>query len=1034
MDAPSKSPIAKPPPLPKTEPPKFEPRPMPKAEGKPFAGAPLQRKCACSACSDCDKKKPMQRAPAGPAPLAAVPPSVTASMEASSGAPLPEALRETMESRFGRSFESVRVFTDAHAAAAAKNANARAFTTGDRIYFAEGAYQPDSESGRELIAHELTHVVQQQSGRATASGIGASDDAFEHEAERAAKAIVRGERPAVATNDGARSIRRQVTKDKMHEMATAPVTVPLDLPALKTSPKDAGRLEQIYTKAAGTRALRTTHAGRSKDEGTSTETLWHKWASTRPLTFFDGGVKNDAAETKLIAGRKKAGCQVDHVLELQVGGADDPNNMRLLDGKRNMKAGSQIAGQIRTLYSNKTMMQGIGVPAGEDKPIIEFSSAKLDGGPAEDKECLDFEIDVGKGGPLTGPDGAETIETEVSGNPASIFVADEKVLKENRHAVPSFELGKAVKAGKPLWQVEGALSENLRRIPVLKPEKSYTFNVDAAKAAIKLVNANLKAEFPNLSETTLQMRIENRDLIAEGILKPSHPLFQYIDVALRIEKEKLSATAQISPDKLKKALPIPGLDFTDVNLILGFGKKEFTAAGGFGIKYTTIAVGRVEAKFGDKGFEATGGLNLNIPGLTEAKGQVWYREKKLGGKVDIGARQLKVPGIKEAKLQVLIGDGMLSGTGTIDLGVPGVKKAELSFLIDPKGNFAVTGKAAIKVPGLKEGEVQLAYSEKDKDLTGLAKLALAVPGLDSATFDILYAKGMLSGKGEIAYKKGKLSGKVRAELTPKHKFLGGGELAYEIFPGVAAAVGVQIEDEKTIVSGEVRVPETFELFAVREYNKKLFSFGLQIPIFAIPLGPKSVGLVAEIGADISARAGIGPGQLRGVKAKATIDLSKEDNAFAFNAAAELYVPAYAYLRLAVHGGLGLSIAIASATGGIELAALLGLQGALAVPVQIDYKNGIFVVDAAAEITAQPVLKFDISAYVKVELDLWITTVEVYRKDWMLASREWGSGLVVGLRFPVHFESGKPFALSLDQVQFIRPEIDVMRAVKDLLPI
>jgi hypothetical protein len=1053
MDAPSKSAIAKPPPAPRPSPPKLAapaPQPLPAARevervaappaaqaqaaramqrsrGNQFTAAALQRKCACAACSDCDRK-PVQRHAAGPAP-SVIPESVTAAMEASAGQPLPEMLRESMESRFGRDFEAVRVFTDAHAANAAKGANARAFTTGSRIYFAAGEYQPESERGRELIAHELTHVVQQRSGHARAAGIGAADDAFEHEAERAAVAIGRGERPAVAMADGGRAVRR-VTADKMKKAAAVPVHVPLDLPALKTSPKDGKRLEQIYNAAAGAHALRTTHAGRSKDAGTSTESLWDKWVSTRPLEFFDGGEKNKATMAKLVAERKGHGCQVDHVLELQVGGADDPNNMRLLNGKRNMTAGSQIAGQIRTLYADTALMKGIAAPVGEDKPIIEFSAVKPDGAPAADDHCLDWELDTGKGAAITGPGGAETVETEISGSAASIFVAEKKVIKQSRHAVPSFQLDTAGKGTKPLWKLEGTLSENVRRIPVLKPASTYAFTVDTSKAAIRLVDTKLNAAFPSLSEAVLDMRIENRDLVADGILKPSHKLFKHVDVALHLEKEKLTATAQVTKEKLQKALPIPGLEITEVSLGLAFVKKEFSATGGFGIRYTTIADGHVDAKFGDKGFEAKGVLDLHIPGVSEAKGTIWYREAKLGGKVEIGAKQLKIPGVKNAKLVVLIEDGALTGDGTIDLGVPGVKQAKLLFAVDPKGNFSISGAAAISAPGLKEGEIKLAYA--NNDLTGAARLALAVPGLESATFDILYAKGLLSGKGDIAYRKGKLTGKVSAELTEKHKFIGKGELAYEVFPGLVAAVGVLVEDAKTTVSGEVRVPETITLFAAKEYQKKLFSFGVQIPIFAIPLGTRSVGLVADIGANINARAGIGPGQLRGVKAKATIDLSKE-NSLEFVAAAELYVPAYANLRLAVHGGIGLSLAIASVTGGIELAALLGLQGALSTPVQFQYKNGLFVVDAAAQITVQPVLKFDINAYVKVELDLWVTTIEVYRKDWKLASREWGSGLVIGLRFPVHYKSGKPFNLSLDQVQFIRPEIDVMKAVKELLP-
>jgi hypothetical protein len=83
--------------------------------------------------------------------------------------------------------------------------------------------------------------------------------------------------------------------------------------------------------------------------------------------------------------------------------------------------------------------------------------------------------------------------------------------------------------------------------------------------------------------------------------------------------------------------------------------------------------------------------------------------------------------------------------------------------------------------------------------------------------------------------------------------------------------------------------------------------------------------------------------------------------------------------------------------------------------------------------AQPRVRFQLDAFVKVEADLLITTIEVYRKDWKLASFEWGSDFRIGLRFPVHYAFGEPFNLSLDQVQFIAPDIDARRLIRDLLP-
>ncbi|MCW5665806.1 MAG: DUF4157 domain-containing protein [Piscinibacter sp.] len=77
------------------------------------------------------------------------------------GRPLPGPLRRYMEPRFGADFSRVRVHDDAEAAVLSRRLAARAFTTGADVFFGAGQFQPDSAEGRELIAHELAHTVQQ---------------------------------------------------------------------------------------------------------------------------------------------------------------------------------------------------------------------------------------------------------------------------------------------------------------------------------------------------------------------------------------------------------------------------------------------------------------------------------------------------------------------------------------------------------------------------------------------------------------------------------------------------------------------------------------------------------------------------------------------------------------------------------------------------------------------------------------------------------------------------------------------------------
>jgi hypothetical protein len=81
------------------------------------------------------------------------------------GSPLPENVRSQLETGLNVSLERVRVHTDGEADKLAKSVNAIAFTTGKDIFFSSGSYNPNTKSGYELIAHEVTHTVQQASGQ-----------------------------------------------------------------------------------------------------------------------------------------------------------------------------------------------------------------------------------------------------------------------------------------------------------------------------------------------------------------------------------------------------------------------------------------------------------------------------------------------------------------------------------------------------------------------------------------------------------------------------------------------------------------------------------------------------------------------------------------------------------------------------------------------------------------------------------------------------------------------------------------------------
>ncbi len=172
--------------------------------------------CSCGgSCDDC-KKKSVQRKGAGT--FDAIPQGFEPSMQRSGpGRPLGPDTRSMMEPGLGEDLGDVRVHDDRDAAEAANQIRAHAFTTGRDIYFGSGKYQPGSADGRQLLAHELTHVVQQRRGLA-GPGLKSlngtpQNDPLEREAEEAEKRIAHDTlHPAVGGHQKESSPEKAVQK------------------------------------------------------------------------------------------------------------------------------------------------------------------------------------------------------------------------------------------------------------------------------------------------------------------------------------------------------------------------------------------------------------------------------------------------------------------------------------------------------------------------------------------------------------------------------------------------------------------------------------------------------------------------------------------------------------------------------------------------------------------------------------------------------------------------------------------------------
>jgi Domain of unknown function (DUF4157) len=173
-------------------------------------GYVLQRKCTCGShtvaggtCEECSKQTArLQRNVDGLAASTEAPPIVHQVLQ-SPGKAVDPNTRAFMESRFGHDFSRVRVHTDAEAAASALEVDALAYTVGHDVVFGQGQYAPHTTSGRRLIAHELTHTIQQSHGAESLQGlrIDHASSSSEREAAHTANAVMSG-RPRHITHGG----------------------------------------------------------------------------------------------------------------------------------------------------------------------------------------------------------------------------------------------------------------------------------------------------------------------------------------------------------------------------------------------------------------------------------------------------------------------------------------------------------------------------------------------------------------------------------------------------------------------------------------------------------------------------------------------------------------------------------------------------------------------------------------------------------------------------------------------------------------
>ncbi|MEX2284906.1 MAG: DUF4157 domain-containing protein [Gemmatimonadota bacterium] len=550
------------------------------------------------------------------------------------------------------------------------------------------------------------------------------------------------------------------------------------------------------------------------------------------------------------------------------------------------------------------------------------------------------------------------------------------------------------------------------------------------------------------------IELTNKGLSGRGRLLPTVPLIKDIGIDLVLDGEDIYLSKTFTAEEFKFPGPIT---VTSSSLEIYAGTIGIGARGTVMFEISRLGEGRLSGSADVKeGFAIEGEFNFDSELFDPARITVGYKKDTFYGEGEIGIPEGKVRGIKTANFKASFVNDKIDAVGNVKPSIPGIEQGNLEFHYAPETGMVIGGRLDLKkdIPGLAGGFVQAELSrppDSDKwrvKANGEAKPK--IPGLDT-TLLITYDDGAFDASATASYDKGMLKGAVTVGLTnrpvgpdgvpagaPGEKsdaviLYGGGSLTMRVAPWLQGTAAIRILPNGEIeVAGEIALPSTLDIFEEKKLDKNIFKIGLDIPIVGVAVAGQRIGIFANITGGLDLTAGLGPGQLQEAYLRVTYNPAHEDQTHV-EGSAKLHIPAHAGLRMFVRGGLGVGIPIVSAQAGLEIGGQLGLEGALDAGVQVDWMpNKGLTIDALGEVYVQPKFTFDVTGFVLVEADLWITTIELYSQRWQLAKFSYGSDLRFGLKFPIHYEEGKPFDVSLSDVQFEVPTVDPMSMLKGLI--
>lgn len=1078
---------------------KDEEKPVQKKEnGTKEEEKPVQKKAA----NGKEEDKPIQKKESNNAK--AEEPSIEKDIIASKngGKPMEDDVRKEMEKQLGKDFKNVRIHNNPMSYELCRKISALAFTHGTHIYFAEGKYNPQNVEGKRLLAHELTHVVQQgglvmrkmiqKAGDKKDSG---NTDAAEKKDEFIEEGLGRLKKGA----DGNLS---EVELDH------------LNVPALKETfgPKAGETIAKREAERPTDQAsvweskINLTTAAASKLDGKLSEAMktYNKLPSllnNKQIYFLKKKVADKGGLVKgIIMGSKSDVLQkmkrpqwdkngkgmsfdVDHQKEIQLGGSNDIGNMWLLASFQNQDSGRNIkdnmVSQLNQLKKKAEPSMGklpTGAKMKKEYDVKITNGAKADPTMKPNKDAIKYDKKEVEDGEhidgLTYLSEDEIIKDNLIGSESNLAIytsptggakVDVPYNKEKQgKSLPVDKRFGNLTINSVVYNGPGANStvnitlmknfkKHLKEIPTfdaaLSPSDAVAYGGVLSKQSVL---AQLKANPPNLkymSPFDLDfLELDENGIEGGGKLKTGLSLLDKLEIDIVVNESGIWLSKTFSVDEIKMPAPFK-LDVCTFTVMVGTGGIE--ASGDIEFSIANIGKGSLHGEKRGNGFALDGSFKLDEK---ICDGEVTAHYENIEGKekwrIDgtVKFKKGAITGVKSGTIKVGYDGKLLTAKGDAELEAKWIEKGSLEAEVG-EDKFRFTGKFTMgKMPGIESGDGEVTVEkveggEYQLKAKGKAKSSIKVVNIE---LSVEYDKGILTIKGSMSYSKGIMSGMIHVTVTNgpppaeapnpggadgDFRVYGGGELTAQITSWLKGTIGVTFdENNQVIFNGKLALTSSIQVFPKKSMPEKdLFSLGFDIPIFAIPVGPKSIGLKARIEGALVAFADIGPATIEGVELGITFNPDKPEDTHV-TGKGQFVIPAEAGLKLAVRASIGLSALIGGVEGGLELAGGLKLSAKAAAGIEVDWtpSSGLQLnAELSADVT--PKLTFEINGFIKAWVAWWD---KVWK--WNLASYEYGSNLNLGVTLPIKYQEGKDFDVKFEDLQFRKPDIDPMSVLKGVI--